>query len=763
MSSGSSGMRPDETPADALAPQEPSASNPVHAEIARIAHAYGHTVSDAPNPEQVIPAATADDLLLSNLAATIAPETPAEACLVPALAALGWVGVVRNVKEALPHFERIRDVEALRSVLARLNYQTHRQPIKLTDIRAEMMPCLFSTDGMEVRLVVERGPSGELLLFDGSSGNWHLVDPTHIEGNAYPIFPREDEETVPGNGTWLRKVIGRFKPLILKLFLLSFIVNLSALALPLFVMQVYDLGVGARAIDVVLYLSIGVLIVIGTDQVLRRLRARALAYFGARLDSIIAMASFQQLLQMPISMTDSAPIGTQISRLRQFESIRDVFTGTLAIAVIDIPFIFVFLAAVAFIGGNLVWIPISLLAAYAVMLVVTIPLTRQYLARSGDTRTRLQHLLIELIGKRTEIHNVNAERIWITRYDELANKFARRNYDAQLYDGFIQNLAQSMVTLSGIGTLGFGTLMVMSGTMSAGALIAVMALVWRVLSPLQTTFLTLTRLEQALLTFKLVNRLMDIGVERNPEQRRSFHRKFKGEITLNRLLFRYPRSTEPILRSIQLRVSPGETIAITGRSGAGKSTLLKLIGGLYPATSGAVLADGVDIRQLDPAEWRSAIAYAPPATTFFYGTVSQNLRLACPDASEADVARACAEMGLEFPTDVFPDGLQTRLDAVTLGQLPDAIEQRLLLARCFVKRASVYLLDSPANNLDTAGDAALVDKIKSLRGKATVIFTTFRPSHMRLADRVIVLEGGQIVMQGPAEKVVERLAIGNAA
>ncbi len=483
---------------------------------------------------------------------------------------------------------------------------------------------------MEVRLVVERGPSGELLLFDGSSGNWHLVDPTCVDGKVYPIFPREDEQVGSGNGAWLRNVIGRFKPLILKLFLLSFIVNLSALALPLFVMQVYDIGIGARAIDVVLYLSIGVLIVVGMDQVLRRLRAYALAYFGARLDSIIAMASFQQLLLMPISMTNSAPIGTQISRLRQFESIRDVFTGTLATAIIDVPFIFIFLAVVAFIGGNLVWVPVFLLAAYAVMLVITIPLTRRYLAQTSDAKSRLQHLLLELIGKRTEIRHVNAERIWIARYDELANKFARRNYQSQLYDGFIQNLAQSLVSLAGIGTLGFGTLMAMSGALSPGALIAVMALVWRVLSPLQTTFLTLTRLEQAILTFKLVNRLMEIGVERNLEQRRSFHRKFKGEISLNRLVFRYPRSTEPILRGIQLRVTPGEVIAITGSSSGGKSTLLKLIAGLYPATGGAVLADGVDIRQLDPAEWRSAIAYAPPTTAFFYGTVSQNLRTRMP-------------------------------------------------------------------------------------------------------------------------------------
>ena len=227
---------------------------------------------------------------------------------------------------------------------------------------------------------------------------------------------------------------------------------------------------------------------------------------------------------------------------------------------------------------------------------------------------------------------------------------------------------------------------------------------------------------------------------------------------MNRLVFRYPRSPEPTLRGIQLQILPGEVIAITGKSGGGKSTLLKLIAGLYPATGGAVLADRLDIRQLDPAEWRSAIAYAPQTAAFFHGTVSQNLRLACPDALDADVARAATEMGLDFHAELFSDGLETRLSAAALERLPEAIKQRLLLARCFVKDASLYLLDSPAVNLDAAGDAALVAKIASLKGKATVIFTTYRPSHMRLADRLVVVESGQITMHGAPDKVIEALA-----
>jgi ATP-binding cassette, subfamily C, bacterial LapB len=738
-------------------PEKPASPfiNRVHDDIRRIAEIYGAMqldVADSPNLAPID-----EDLLLSSLADAIAPKTAAEACLVPALAAVGWTGVVRELKEALPHFDRIADVDALRSVLARMHYETPAHVGNLQSLPGRLMPCLFSSDGFDVKVLVDRNSAGELLLFDGATTSWHLVRPEPLGGVAYQINPEPHEQSKSDNSRWLGNVLRRFRPIIYKVFLLNFLINLGALALPLFVMHVYDLGITARAVDVVLYLALAAMIVITTDQALRRLRSYAVAYFGARLDAIIAVVSFQQLLDMPIAMTESAPIIMQITRLRQFESIRDVFTGTLATATIDIPFILMFMAVIALIGGHLVWTPIALLAGYAVLAAATIPIISKQLSKTGEAKGRLQQLLLELIGKGKAIRNVNAENVWIARHQLLADVFARLNYKSQLLDGFIQSLSQALVTLSGILTLGFGTSLVLSGAMTTGALIGVMTLVWRVLSPLQSTFLALTRLEQAIQAFKHINRLMEIPGERKPGRRSSFCRRFTGAININRLVFRYPRGLEPVLRGIQLRIAPGEVIAITARSGSGKSTLLKLIAGLYPATAGAILVDGVDVRQLDPAEWRSAIAYAPQTAAFFYGTVSQNIRLACPEASEADVAQAFNEMGLNAFVELFPDGLETRLSAGRLEQLPDAIKQRLLLARCFVKKASVYLLDRPEVNLDADGNSALVKQIANLKSKATVIFTTHRPSHMLLANRVAVIEDGQIVLNGAPEKVLEKL------
>jgi len=299
---------------------------------------------------------------------------------------------------------------------------------------------------------------------------------------------------------------------------------------------------------------------------------------------------------------------------------------------------------------------------------------------------------------------------------------------------------------------------VSKGAMTSGALIGTMALVWRVLSPLQSTYLSLPRLEQAVQTFKQIDRLMKIRSERDTRAPRSFFRQFSGKVSVQRLAFRYAQRQEAVLRGVQLEIKPGEMIAITGASGVGKTTLLRLLAGLYPPSLGAVLVDDMDLRQIDPAEWRSQIGFLPETTSFFYGTVAQNIRLSRPDATDADVKRVLKEMGLESDEQLMGEGIDRRLTAADLENFSDALKQKLALARCFIKDAPIYLLDNPAASLDTDSELHLLKKLAALKGRATVLFTTFRPSHMRLADRVILLKDGQVVLDGPPDRVLERIS-----
>lgn len=689
--------------------------------------------------------------------------TPAEACLRPLLQMLGWHGVHRHVFEAMPHFDSILDINGLRAVLARLNYLAHpSKPLTLSKLSDDRLPCLFVAQGDKennVQILVARNDDGSLLAYDGKAAEFINVETGSQRGTAYFLkaINREEEDAEIGKSGWLFHVVGKFRRLLTLLFFVSLLINMFALAVPIFVMGVYDKAIGAKAPDILATFAIGVSLILVTDLILKRIRARAQSFFGARLDSLIATNAFQQLLHMPIAMTEGAAIGAQITRLRQLEGIRNAFTGPLSSAAVDLPFVILFLLVISLIGGNLVWVPVSLILAYTVLGAVTIPMTRRQVGRTSEAKTKNDNFLIEsLINQRT-ISDLSEEDRWVDKFRQFSRRYSAQNDRARFINFAVQTISQSFMTLAGVATLGIGTVMVLDGALTAGGLIAVMALVWRVLAPLQQTFLSLGRLGQILQSFQQINRLMRIRLERRPGVLSSFYRSFSGALSIMQLSFRYPGRQEPALRGVQLTVKPGEVIAITGPSGAGKTTLLNIINGLYDPQGGAVFIDDLDIRQLEPGEWRHAIGYAPETSTLFYGTIAQNLRLAHPSASQEDLERAVQDAGVGDYRDQLPDWLETRLSGPSLARMPDGLKKRLVLARAYVKNAPLYLFDNPGDNLDRAGDAAFMEKINSLRGHATVVYTTHRPSHMRAADRLIYMTGGQAVLDGQPEEVLAKL------
>jgi ABC-type bacteriocin/lantibiotic exporter with double-glycine peptidase domain len=608
-------------------------------------------------------------------------------------------------------------------------------------------------------LVVEREVDGTLLIFNGSSASWEKLAPSRQRGSVFYIRNQasKDEFTEEGK-SWLLSAVKQFKPAIVAMLAFSFFGNIAALTLPVFVICVYDVGIGARSSNTITMLAVGAGIVVATNLALRNIRARTMAYFGARMDSLIGMKSFEAILNMPVSMIEAAPIGTQVSRLKQFESMRDFFTGTLASSIVDIPFVFIFLIAIAIWGGHLVWVPISLIATYAALAAITVPIARNYAREIGSAKQRRQLLLQELFSKRRAIRALSAENVWIARHQDLTALIARLSHRSRRFSNVQQYLGEMLVSVAGIATLGLGALHVTTGSMSSGALIGTMAMIWRVLAPVQSTYLSLPRIDQAVQTFKQIDRLVKIRRERDPRTQRAFYRQFRGKISTQRLAFRYAQRHEAVLRNIQLEIKPGEMIAITGPSGVGKTTLLRMMAGLYPPTFGSVLVDDMDLRQIDQAEWRSQIAFLPEMASFFYGSLAQNIRLSRPDASNADVIRALQEMGLDTEERLMSGGIDKRLTAADLESFPDALKQRMALARCFVKDAPIFMLDNPAASLDALSEMYLINKFSALKGRATVLFTTFRPSHMRLADRVILLKDGQVALDGPPDKILERIS-----
>ena len=691
-------------------------------------------------------------------------DSSAGRCLQVLLALLGWGGDGRHLAQALPHFDTVNDMTGLRAVLTRLNYVATADRVYLATLSEEKLPCLYEDEEGCVRilLAVNYG-EGRLICFNGETGKEEELVAGKRPVTVYLLRPLDQashQRYVQSFG-WVAHAAASFRKLFLSLFVVNFGINLAAMAVPIFIMAVYGYVIPSKAPFSLGMFVVGIGLIVVADYLLRRLRSRVLSYIGARFDTALSVEIFQRLLYIPYVMVQNASVGSQLSRLRQFEKLREIFLGSLGTAVLDLPFVFVFITAIAVIGGWIAAIPAILLVAYLVLAIISIPIAKRQTMQSGDAKSKKQNITMELFLMHRDIRNVGGEAMWLKRYEQAAASFAALDFRAQHFSQKVQIVSQALSMAAGLSTLGVGTLLVMSGDLGVGGLIAIMALIWRVLAPLQNAFLSLSRIGKLIEAVKMVNNLMRMQTERMPGAIPSISRKFAGHITTKNLSFRYPQAAEAAIKSANVAINPGEIVAITGPSGGGKSTFLKMLAGLYRPIAGVVGFDHLDIRQIDLGELRFEISYQPDHATFFYGTIEQNFHLNAPKAERKDMLALMEHFDISADHPDLPEGIDTRLKAETINQMSDSLKQRLLLCRSFCKKASYYFLDEPASYLNFETDRKFVEKLKELRGKATVLFTTQRPSHMKEADRIIVLHEGMIILNGPPNEILPQLDMFN--
>ncbi|MFV2091747.1 MAG: ABC transporter transmembrane domain-containing protein, partial [Hyphomicrobiales bacterium] len=321
---------------------------------------------------------------------------PAGACVAPMLAALGWRGEARHLHEALPHFDKIEDMLALRAVLARLNYTTTAQAMALQAVPAEMFPCLYETGTGEILVLIERTAPAGLLVYDGARCSYRYAN-ERLSGRAFAIEvdSKARQRVVSGGRPWFEDIFSSFRATIVTLLVITLVMNLLSLLVPVFVMGVYDKVVGASSVVTLISFLTGILITVAAEIYLRRLRVRALAFLGARFESLVSIGVVQKLLHFPVSMTESASAGTQITRLRQFEGVRDLFVGPLATAILDAPFIILFCITVFMIGGALGWVPVGFVVLLGLMGAVTTPISRRLVANTFEGKSENVYFSVE--------------------------------------------------------------------------------------------------------------------------------------------------------------------------------------------------------------------------------------------------------------------------------------------------------------------------------------------------------------------------------
>jgi ATP-binding cassette, subfamily C, bacterial LapB len=420
--------------------------------------------------------------------------------------------------------------------------------------------------------------------------------------------------------------------------------------------------------------------------------------------------------------------------------------------------VFIFIAIIGAIAGSLAYIPLAMMAVFVIIAAIIVPATKRRVKVSSRAKATRHSFLVETFTNLRTIKQTSAENTWLERYRELSAETAYTHFKTSQISFLLQNLAQAIMLGSGIATIGFGVLKVIDNQMTIGALIATMALIWRVLSPLQNLFLTLTRLEHTINSVSQINGLMKLKTEVNPSPSSANNREFIGHIILDRVSFRYKPGSEPSLLGASFEVLPYETLCIVGPNASGKSTILKMILGLYQNQAGQIILDDMDIRQINPILLRQNIAYVPQEARFFHGTIAQNLRLAHPTATDEELVESCRLANVLDDINQLPEKFETRIGDNAEQGMASSFKQRLSLARAFVKKSLILLLDEPAKNLDFEADQAFIKSLNKIKGTCTIIMISHRPSHIKLCDKVLTMENGMVLNIGTPDDLFPKVA-----
>lgn len=454
-----------------------------------------------------------------------------------------------------------------------------------------------------------------------------------------------------------------------------------------------------------------------------------------------------------------ARVGSYASNIHEFQGMRDFLTSLTLASLIDLPFTLIILGVIALLGGHLVWIPIvAFPLALGIGHFLQKPLTAT-LERTMALGAERQSSLIETLAglDAVKVNNAESERQY--QWEQTIGTLSRLELRVKVLSGLAMNITLLIQQVAGVAMIIFGVYQIIDGTLSMGGLVACYMLSGRALGPLAQLSGLLTRYQQAKVTMVSVDQMMELPQERNFDERPLSRKTLQGAMTFREVNFTYPDQQNPALRGINLNVRPGEKIGIIGRSGSGKSSLAKLLVGLYQPDSGSLLVDGVDIRQIDVSELRHNIGYVAQDIQLLAGTLRDNLVSGARYVDDEMVLQAAELAGVHEFARLHPQGYE--LQVGERGQnLSGGQRQNVALARALLLNPPILLLDEPTSAMDNTGEERLKQRLQAVIENKTVILVTHRASLLSLVDRLLVIDRGQILADGPKAAVMEALKKG---
>ena len=557
---------------------------------------------------------------------------------------------------------------------------------------------------------------------------------------------------------WFWGTLLRSRKIYRDVIIASIVINLFVIVSPLFIMNVYDRVVPNNATDTLWVLAVGASAAYFMDFLLKTARSHFIDIAGKKSDILLSAQMFEQTLGLQFSVRPVS-VGSFARHLQEFDYIREFITSSTVATLVDLPFCLLILSVVALLGGPVVFVPLTGIAIIALHSWFIQPALRASIENTQRSSAQKHAALVETLCGIEGVKAKSAEGELQHRWEKLSGHIAKWDIRTRSLTTSASTLSALVIQLVTIGIVVCGVYLIVQQNLSMGGLIAAVMLSGRALAPIAQLSTLSTRYYQAKSALIALNKVMELPVEQQNLNSSLKAPKIDENITLENISFNYPKQHGLALNNINLEIKAGEKVAIIGRMGSGKSTIQRLLMRFFTPTSGHVRVDGIDVQQLSPHELRDRIAYVSQDTQLYFGTVRDNIAMGSGYVDDETVLAAAELCGVSEFTNRHPMGLQMPV-AERGSNLSGGQRQSIALARALLSDPSVLLFDEPCSAMDSLTEYRFRQRLKEIAADKTLILTTYKSSMLELVDRIIVLDQGNLVADGPKEQVIEALGQG---
>ncbi|MGF1462931.1 MAG: type I secretion system permease/ATPase [Maricaulaceae bacterium] len=625
--------------------------------------------------------------------------------------------------------------------------QPQRQPQPAKDETAEAASSAPPAETSNVAPAAEPASPGET-----GPQALGVITPKTVETSSAAATPG----TKPAAGHWFWGPFAKSWWIYGQVALAATVTNVFALGSSLFIMTVYDRVIPNNAIDSLVALSVGMAIVICFDYAIKMLRAYFIDIASQRTDIEVGHRLFDHIMNMSLAAKKSSS-GAFAGTMREFETLRDFFTSATFVAVVDLPFILLFLGVIFVIGGPLVQVPAGAIPVVLIAALIAQPMMARLSKKTLTANQQKHGVLVEAISGLETVKTTGAAPMMADRWGAGVAHSAYVGGRTRVWSQLAMNAAAFAQQATQVGIVIYGVFLIREGALSMGALVACVILSGRALAPLGQLASVLSRANQSWASYKALDAVMKTPRERPPETATIKRARYQGALEFRNVVFKYEDQPVRALDDISFKLAPGERVAVLGRIGSGKSTLARLALGLYQPEEGSVLVDHTELRQLDPDDFRRNVGAVLQDVFLFSGTIRENILISAPEAGDDAMIEAAKLAGLHDMIGQLPSGydrmLAERGEGLSGGQ-----RQAIAIARAIVKDPPILIMDEPTSAMDVRSETAFIQRMKPIVANKTVMIVTHRTTMLELVDKIIVVEQGKIAAAGPKEQVLRSLA-----